>query len=95
MCLADCMLVARVGSHVRSHIPLARVSIGIACMAGFGLCASDGDWWGVRGDWGARTRAAGANWGAKMAAGGAFGLVGHSVGAEGLRCGLGHKKVEA
>ena len=64
-------------------------------MAGFGLCADGGDWWGVRGDWGARTRAAGANWGAKVAARGMFGLVGHLVGAGSLRLGLGHKKVEA
>ena len=85
----------RWGSQVGSHIPLARVSIGIGCRAGFGLCADGGDWRGVRGDWGARTRAAGAKWGAEMAARGTFGLAGHLVGAEGLRCGLSHRKVEA
>ena len=94
-CLADCLLIAQVEFSVGSHIPLARVSIGIACMAGFGLCANGGDWRGVRGDWGARTRAAGAKLGANMAARGTFGLAGHLVGAEGLRCGLSHRKVEA
>ena len=90
-----CSMVAYDGSQVGSHIPLARVSIGIVCVAGFGLCANGGDWRGVRGDWGARTRAAGAKLGAKMAARGTFGLAGHLVGAEGLRCGLSHRKVEA
>ena len=94
-CLADCLLIAQVGFSVGSHVPLARVSIGIACMAGFGLCADGGDWRGVRGDWGARTRAAGAKLGAKMAARGTFGLAGHLVGAGSLRLGLDDKKVEA
>ena len=90
-----CSMVAHVGSQVGSHIPLARVSIGIACMAGFGLCANGGDWREVRGDWGARTGAAGAKLGAEMAARGTFGLAGHLVGAGGLRCGLCHRNVVA
>ena len=66
-------------------------------MAGFGLCAGGVDCRGVRGDWWAGMRAAEANWGAKAAARGTFGLVRQLVGAaaECCRLGLDAKIVEA